>query len=44
LVRSEKYDDAPEFIVSTDGLVPGVYFIRIYQNGEFLNTQKLIIK
>ena len=44
LVRSEKYDDAPEFMVSTEGLVPGVYFIRIYQNGEFLNTQKLIIK
>ena len=44
LVRSEKYDDAPEFIVSTDGLVPGVYFIRIYQNGEFLNTQKVIIE
>jgi hypothetical protein len=44
LVRSEKYDDAPEFIVSTDGLAPGVYFIRIYQNGEFLNTQKVIIE
>ena len=44
LVRSEKYDDAPEFMVSTDGLIPGVYFMRIYRNGEFLETQKLIVK
>ena len=26
------------------GLISGVYFIRIYQNGEFLNTQKVIIE
>ena len=44
LVRSEKYDDAPEFMVSTEGLIPSIYFIRIYRNGEFVNTQKLIIK
>ena len=34
----------PEFMVSTDGLMPGVYFLRTYRNGEFLGTQKLIIK
>ena len=39
LVRSEKYDDAPEFMVSTEGLIPSIYFIRIYRNGEFVNTQ-----
>ena len=44
LVRSERYDDAPEFILSTDRLLPGVYFLRIYKNGEFLSTQKLIVK
>ena len=44
LIRSEKYEDATEFMVSTDGLIPGVYFMRIYRNGEFLETQKLIIK
>ena len=44
LVRSERYDDAPEFMVSTDGFVPGVYFMRIYRNGELLDTQKLIVK
>ena len=44
LIRSEKYDDAPEFMVSTDSLIPGMYFIRIYRNGEFLDTQKLIVK
>ena len=44
LVRSERYDDAPEFMVSTDGLIPGIYFMRIYRNGELLDTQKLIIK
>lgn len=44
LIRSEKYDDAPEFMVSTDGLMPGVYFLRTYRNGEFLSTQKLIVK
>ena len=44
LIRSEEYDDAPEFMVSTEGLIPGVYFMRIYRNGEFLNTQKLVVK
>ena len=44
LVRSEKYDDASEFMVSTDGLIPGIYFMRIYRNGELLDTQKLIVK
>lgn len=44
LIRSEKYDDAPEFMVSTDSLIPGMYFIRIYRNGELLDTQKLIVK
>ena len=44
LIRSEKYEDATEFMVSTDGLIPGVYFMRIYRNGEFLETQKLIVK
>ncbi len=44
LVRSERYNDANEFMVSTDGLMPGVYFLRTYRNGEFLGTQKLIIK
>ena len=34
----------PEFMISTDGLIPGVYFMRIYRNGEFLETQKLIVK
>ena len=34
----------PEFMVSTDGFVPGVYFMRIYRNGELLDTQKLIVK
>ena len=34
----------PEFMISTDGLIPGVYFMRIYRNGEFLDTQKLIVK
>lgn len=29
---------------STDGFVPGVYFMRIYRNGELLNIQKLIVK
>ena len=33
-----------EFMVSTDGFVPGVYFMRIYRNGELLDTQKLIVK
>ncbi|MEE1090233.1 MAG: M4 family metallopeptidase, partial [Paludibacteraceae bacterium] len=44
LVHSKKYDDAPEFMISTDGLMPGIYFMRIYRNDEFLDTQKLIIK
>lgn len=44
LIRSEEYEDATEFMISTDGLIPGVYFMRIYRNGEFLETQKLIIK
>ena len=44
LIRSEKYEGATEFMVSTDGLIPGVYFMRIYRNGEFLETQKLIVK
>ena len=44
LVHSKKYDDAPEFMISTDGLMPGIYFMRIYRNDEFLNAQKLIIK
>ncbi|MBO5345349.1 MAG: hypothetical protein J6A44_00405 [Paludibacteraceae bacterium] len=44
LIRSEKYDDAPEFMVSTDSLIPSMYFIRIYRNGELLDTQKLIVK
>lgn len=44
LVRSERYDDAPEFILSTDRLLPGVYFLRVYKNDEFLSTQKLIVK
>ena len=33
-----------EFMVSTDGFVPGVYFMKIYRNGELLDTQKLIVK
>ncbi|MBR5823838.1 MAG: T9SS type A sorting domain-containing protein [Paludibacteraceae bacterium] len=44
LIRSEKYDNATEFMISTKGLIPGVYFMKIYRNGEFLSTQKLIIK
>ena len=44
LIHSEKYEDTTEFMVSTDGLIPGVYFMRIYRNGEFLETQKLIVK
>lgn len=44
LIRSERYDDASEFMVSTDGLVSGMYFMRIYRNGELLDTQKLIVK
>ena len=44
LIRSERYDDAPEFMVSTDDLIPGIYFMRIYRNGELLDTQKLIVK
>ncbi len=44
LVRSERYEDSPEFMVSTEGLMSGVYFIQIYRNGEFLGTQKLIVK
>lgn len=44
LVRSESYSDASEFMISTDGLAPGIYFMRIYRNGEFLDTQKLIVK
>ena len=44
LVRSERYTDALEFMVSTDGLMPGIYFMRIYRNGELLDTQKLIVK
>ncbi len=44
LVRSERYEDVDEFMVSTDGFVPGVYFMRIYRNGELLNIQKLIVK
>ena len=44
LIYSEKYDDATEFMISTNGLIPGVYFMKIYRNGEFLSTQKLIIK
>lgn len=44
LVRSERYDNAPEFMISTDGLVSGIYFMRIYRNGELLDIQKLIVK
>lgn len=44
LIRSERYEDADEFMVSTEGLVPGVYFLRVYRNGEFLGTQKLIVE
>ena len=44
LVRSENYSEAPEFMISTEALMPGVYFLRIYRNGEFLDTQKLIVK
>ena len=44
LIRSVKYDDAPEFMISTNGLLPGVYFMRIYRNEEFLCSQKLIVK
>ena len=44
LIRSEEYENVTEFMVSTEGLIPGVYFMRIYRNGEFLETQKLIIK
>ena len=44
LVISENYVNTSEFIISTENLISGVYFIRIYRNGEFLDTQKLIIK
>lgn len=44
LVISENYVNTSEFIISTENLISGVYFIRIYRNGEFLDTQKLIVK
>ncbi len=44
LVLSENYINTSEFIISTENLISGVYFIRIYRNGEFLDTQKLIVK
>lgn len=44
LISSEIYNDASEFMISTEGLTPGIYFIQIYKDNEFLNTQKVIIE